>query len=299
MVSRLERTRFAAWWWTVDRLLLAALLALMLAGIILSLAASPPVASRLGLDPFYFVNRHVLYLIPALAVMLATSFLPPRHIRRLAVIVFVVSLLLGALFFIAGMRLVWVVGLGGAAALGLATAYMLIPHVARRIERFRDPSSGDTFNIDQALESFQRGGWFGRGPGEGTVKRILPESHTDFVFAVAAEEFGIVLCLLLVALFIFIVVRALRHASRNEDPFARFAAAGLAVLLGLQSAINMAVNLHLMPAKGMTLPFISYGGSSMISLAYGMGMLLALTRERPRAELLAREGALAAAESPA
>jgi len=108
-----------------------------------------------------------------------------------------------------------------------------------------------------------------------------------------------VLCLLLVALFTFIVVRALRHASRNEDPFARFAAAGLAVLLGLQSAINMAVNLHLMPAKGMTLPFISYGGSSMISLAYGMGMLLALTRERPRAELLAGEGALAAAESPA
>src|SRR6266540_4148499 len=351
MVSRLERTRFAAWWWTIDRSLLTALLTLMLAGIILSLAASPPVASRLGLDPFYFVGRHVLYLIPALAVMLTTSFLSPRHIRRLAVIVFVLSLalvaatlhfgaevkgarrwivLLGiniqpseflkpafviliawlfgesarrpempantfalllllvavaglvlqpdfgqtmlialvwsALFFLAGMRLVWVAGLGGAAAIGLASAYMLIPHVARRIERFRDPSSGDTFNIDQALESFQRGGWFGRGPGEGTVKRILPESHTDFVFAVAAEDFGIVLCLL---------------------------------LLGLQSAINMAVNLHLMPAKGMTLPFISYGGSSMISLAYGMGMLLALTRGRPRAELLAREAALAPAESPA
>src|SRR2546421_127060 len=371
MVSRLERTRFAAWWWTIDRSLLTALLTVMLAGIILSLAASPPVAARLGLDPFYFVGRHVLYLIPALAVMLVTSFLPTRHIRRTALVVFIASLVLialtliygvevkgarrwlvilgvniqpseflkpafviliawlfgesarrpempantfalalllvavaglvlqpdfgqtmlvalvwSALFFIAGMRLVWVVGLGGAAALGLATAYMLIPHVARRIERFRDPSSGDTFNIDQALESFQRGGWFGRGPGEGTVKRILPESHTDFVFAVAAEEFGIVLCLLLLALFAFIVLRALYHARRSEDPFARFAAAGLAILLGLQSAINMAVNLHLMPAKGMTLPFISYGGSSMISLAYGMGMLLALTRERPRAELL-------------
>ncbi len=384
MVSRLERTRFAAWWWTIDRSLLTALLTLMLAGIILSLAASPPVASRLGLDPFYFVGRHVLYLIPALAVMLATSFLPPRHIRRLAMIIFVVSLALiaatlqfgaevkgarrwivffginiqpseflkpafvilvawlfgestrrpempantfalallflaiaglvlqpdfgqtmlialvwSALFFLAGMRLVWVAGLGGVAAIGLASAYMLIPHVARRIERFRDPSSGDSFNIDQALESFQRGGWFGRGPGEGTVKRILPESHTDFVFAVAAEEFGIVLCLLLAALFTFIVLRGLHHARRTEDPFARFAAAGLAVLLGLQSAINMAVNLHLMPAKGMTLPFISYGGSSMISLAYGMGMLLALTRERPRAELLVREGAFAPAETPA
>src|SRR6516165_3655448 len=384
MISRFERTPFAAWWWTVDRLLLAAVLALVLGGIVLSLAASPPVASRLGLDPFYFVSRHVLYVVPAIAVMLATSFLPPRHVRRLALLTFVLSIALvaatlhfgaevkgarrwivllginiqpseflkpslviliawlfgesarrpempantialallavaltglvlqpdfgqtmlvalvwGALFFLAGMRLVWVVGLGGAAALGLATAYMLIPHVARRIERFRDPSSGDTFNIDQALESFQRGGWFGRGPGEGTVKRILPESHTDFVFAVAAEEFAIVLCLVLVALFTFIVVRALRHPSRNEDSFARFAAAGLAVLLGLQSAINMAVNLHLMPAKGMTLPFISYGGSSMISLAYGMGMLLALTHERPRAELLSREAALAPAESPA
>src|SRR3979490_1727855 len=176
---------------------------------------------------------------------------------------------------------------------------MFIPHVAKRIERFRDPSSGDTFNIDQALESFQRGGWFGRGPGEGTVKRILPESHTDFVFAVAAEEFGIVLCLVLVALFAFIVLRALRPAMRNEDPFARFAAAGLAILFGLQSAINMAVNLHLIPAKGMTLPFISYGGSSLISLPYGMGMLLALTRERPRAEILATHGEFASAASAA
>jgi cell division protein FtsW len=384
MVSRLERTPFAAWWWTIDRLLLAALLALMLGGIVLSLAASPPVASRLGLEPFYFVSRHVLYLIPALAVLLGTSFLPPRYIRRLALIVFAISVLMvlgtlhfgaevkgarrwivllgvniqpseflkpafviliawlfgesaqrpempantmalglllvavtglvlqpdfgqtmlvalvwSALFFLAGMRIVWVIGLGGVAAVGLATAYMLVPYVARRIERFRDPSSGDTFNIDQALESFQQGGWFGRGPGEGTVKRILPESHTDFVFAVAAEEFGIVLCLVLVAVFAFIVLRTLRHAVRNEDPFARFAAAGLAIMFGLQSAINMAVNLHLMPAKGMTLPFISYGGSSMISIAYGMGMLLALTRERPRAELLASQNELVPVGRPA
>jgi cell division protein FtsW len=384
MVSRLERTPFAAWWWTIDRLLLAALLALMLGGIVLSLAASPPVASRLGLEPFYFVSRHVLYLIPALAVLLGTSFLPPRYVRRLALIVFAVSVLMvlatlhfgaevkgarrwivllgvniqpseflkpafviliawlfgesaqrpempantmalglllvavtglvlqpdfgqtmlvalvwSALFFLAGMRIVWVLGLGGVAAVGLATAYMLVPYVARRIERFRDPSSGDTFNIDQAVESFQQGGWFGRGPGEGTVKRILPESHTDFVFAVAAEEFGIVLCLVLVAVFAFIVLRTLRHAMRNEDPFARFAAAGLAIMFGLQSAINMAVNLHLMPAKGMTLPFISYGGSSMISIAYGMGMLLALTRERPRAELLASQNEFVPVGRPA
>jgi cell division protein FtsW len=181
---------------------------------------------------------------------------------------------------------VWVLVLGGVAVAGGLGAYATIPHVARRVKRFLDPASGDTFQIDAALESFMKGGWFGRGPGEGTVKRILPESHTDFVFAVAAEEFGIVLCLLLVVLFAFIVLRALRHAIRNEDAFIRFAVAGLAILFGLQSAINMAVNLHLMPAKGMTLPFISYGGSSMVSLAYAMGMLLALTRERPRAALL-------------
>ena len=101
------------------------------------------------------------------------------------------------MFFLAGMRMVWVFGLGGAAAIGLAGAYATVPHVARRIQRFMDPASGDTFNVDQALESFMRGGWFGRGPGEGTIKRILPEAHTDFVFAVAAEEFGIVLCLAL------------------------------------------------------------------------------------------------------
>ena len=373
MVSRVERTPFAAWWWTVDRLSLAAMIALMLAGIVLSLAASPPVAARLGLEPFYFVNRHMLYLAPALLVLLVTSLLSERTIRRTALLVFVVSLLLvaatlmfgaevkgarrwivilgvniqpseflkpafviliawlfgesarrpempantaalallllsvgalvlqpdfgqtmlimliwGTLFFLAGMRMVWVVGLGGAALVGLAAAYATLPHVARRIQRFIDPASGDTFNVDQALESFLRGGWFGRGPGEGTIKRILPEAHTDFVFAVAAEEFGIVLCLVLLALFAFVVVRALSRALNDEDPFRRFAVAGLAMLLGLQSAINMAVNLHLIPAKGMTLPFISYGGSSMISLAYGIGMLLALSRERPRSQLLPR-----------
>ncbi|HEY4748501.1 MAG TPA: putative lipid II flippase FtsW [Steroidobacteraceae bacterium] len=384
MVSRAQRTPFAAWWWTVDRLQLAAVSAVMLGGIVLSLAASPPVAARLGLDPFYFVNRHVMYLIPALAVLLATSFLSPRQIRRLALLVFAVSfcmvlltpfigaevkgarrwivlfglniqpseflkpafviliawlfaesakkpevpansfallllfgsvialvrqpdfgqtmliaLVWGALFFMAGMRLIWVIGLGGAAAVGLAGAYYTVPYVMRRIKRFIDPASGDTFQIDTAIDAFRKGGWFGSGPGEGTVKRYLPDSHADFVFAVAAEEFGIVLCLILVSLFCFIVVRALTRAMRTDDPFARFGAAGLAILFGAQSAINMAVNLSLIPAKGMTLPFISYGGSSMISLAYGMGMLLALTRERPRAELIARPEALELAGSTA
>ena len=372
MVSRAQRTPFGEWWWTVDRLTIGAIGALMLIGVVLSLAASPPVAGRLGLDPFFFVNRHIVYLFPATAIMIGVSFLSPSQIRRLSVFVFAVSLILvastpylgveikgakrwlvilgvniqpseflkpafvilvawlfgesakrpdmpanamslalllavvtllviqpdfgqtmlivmvwSALFFMAGMRVIWVFGIAGVAAFGLVTAYFTVPHVARRIQRFLDPASGDTFNIDIATESFMRGGWFGQGPGEGTVKRLLPESHTDFVFSVAAEEFGVALCLALVTLFAFIVLRSLIRAMRNEDPFPRFAAAGLTMLFATQSAINMAVNLHLIPAKGMTLPFISYGGSSMISLAYAMGMLLALTREQPRASMLA------------
>jgi cell division protein FtsW len=370
MASRAQPTLFSEWWWTVDRLTLGALAALMLGGIILCLAASPPVAARIGVDPFHFVDRQVLFLIPAAVVLIATSFLSPREIRQVSIVVFAVSLMLvaltpyfgaeikgarrwlvilgmniqpsefvkpafvvlvawlfgesakrpempantlallllivvvallviqpdfgqtmlialvwSALFYMAGMRFIWVLGLGAFASAGLMVAFFTVPHVAQRINRFIDPASGDTFNIDIATESFIRGGWFGRGPGEGTIKRILPEGHTDFVFAVAAEEFGVVLCLILVSLFAFIVIRSLTKAMRTEDPFVRFAAAGLSILFGVQSAINMAVNLHLIPAKGMTLPFISYGGSSLISLAYGMGMLVALTRERPRAQL--------------
>jgi cell division protein FtsW len=386
MIARAHRTPFGEWWWTVDRLTLAAIGALMLAGIVLSLAASPPVAGRLGLDPFFFVDRHIFYLLISVAVMLGVSFLTPRQIRRLALIVFAVSLLLcaltpefgpeikgarrwliiagmniqpseflkpafviiiawlfaesakrpdmpantisltllivvvallvlqpdfgqtmlvamvwSALFFMAGMRLIWVAGIGAISGAGLTVAYYTVPHVMRRIQHFLHPASGDTYNIDIATESFMRGGWFGTGPGEGTVKRLLPEAHTDFVFAVAGEEFGVALCLVLVALFAFIVIRSLIRALRNEDLFARFAAAGLAILFGTQAAINIAVNLRLIPAKGMTLPFISYGGSSMISLAYTMGMLLALTREHPRAAMLAPElpSDLASAETAA
>jgi cell division protein FtsW len=202
-----------------------------------------------------------------------------------------VAMVWGALFFIAGMRIVWVLGLGGLAASGLFVAYLTVPHVAGRIKRFLDPSSGDTFQVDTAMEAFTNGGWFGLGPGEGIAKRSLPDSHTDFVFAVAAEEFGILMCLILLALFAFIVIRALSRAYKTEDLFCRFAASGLAIMFGVQAAINMAVNLHLIPAKGMTLPFVSYGGSSMVSLAYGTGMLLALTRLRPRTEIISQNDA--------
>ncbi|MGM4919095.1 putative lipid II flippase FtsW [Tardiphaga sp. 709] len=370
MISREQRTPLSEWWWTVDRLLLAAIIALMLAGVILSLAASPPVATRIGLDPFHFFNRHILFLVPSIIVLIGVSFMTPRQIRRSALVVFAISIALilatlligpevkgakrwitilginiqasesakpafvviaawlfsesarkpempatsmaivllmmlvsllvmqpdfgqtmlilmawGSLFFIAGMRMVWVFGLGATAAGGLLMAYFLVPHVAGRIKRFMDPASGDTFQVDTAMEAFSNGGWFGLGPGEGIAKRSLPDSHTDFVFAVGAEEFGILLCLAVLSLFAFIVIRAMSRAYATEDLFSRFAASGLAILFGVQAAINMAVNLHLIPAKGMTLPFISYGGSSMISLAYSVGMLLALTRMRPRTEV--------------
>src|ERR1700741_4877915 len=367
MLSREQRNPFSEWWWTVDKLQLGPILVLMLSGIILSLAANPPVATRIGLDPFHFFNHHVMFLAPSLVVLIGVSFMTPRQIRRGALIVFAVSVALivatlligpevkgsrrwitllglnlqasesakpafvvvaawlfaestkrpempatsmalvllmmlvsllvmepdfgqtmlilmvwGSLFFIAGMRMIWVFGLAGVASAGLFGAYLLVPHVAGRIKRFMNPASGDTFQVDTAMEAFSNGGWFGLGPGEGIAKRNLPDSHTDFVFAVAAEEFGIALCLALLALFAFVVIRTLARAYRNEDMFSRFAASGLAILFGVQAAINMSVNLQLIPAKGMTLPFISYGGSSMVSLAYGVGMMLALTRVRPR-----------------
>jgi cell division protein FtsW len=189
----------------------------------------------------------------------------------------------GALFFLAGMSWVWIAALGAVAATGAAGAYVMLPHVAARVDRFISPQSGDTFQVDRALDSIMRGGWFGQGPGEGVVKRVLPDAHTDFIFAVAAEEFGIIVCMGLLVVFGLIVFRGLSVSARARDPFVRLASAGLVTLFGVQSLINMAVNLNLMPAKGMTLPFISYGGSSLIAVAFGMGLLLAFTRRTPEA----------------
>src|SRR5690606_16962987 len=188
-------------------------------------------------------------------------------------------------------------GLGGIGILGIFVAYEVVPHVRERIAKFLDPGGSENFQSERAFESFVTGGWLGKGPGEGTIKRILPDAHTDFIFAVTGEEFGIIFCLILLALFAFVVLRGLSHAMNEEEPFARLAVAGITMLFGLQSAINMAVNVQLMPAKGMTLPFVSYGGSSLISLALGMGFLLALTRRRPRAKLEAGANPLPAGQA--
>jgi len=194
-----------------------------------------------------------------------------------------------AVFYVAGIQVVWIAGFGAMGVSGVYFAYIMFPHVHSRVDRFFEkPVAGpakfasDNFQVQTAMESFTNGGWIGRGPGEGTVKRILPDAHTDFVLAVLGEEFGIIAVIALVVLFSFIVGRALWFAFREDDPFIRLSVVGLATEFGVQAAINMAVNLHLMPAKGMTLPFISYGGSSMMSLAFGMGCLLALTRRRPQ-----------------
>ncbi|MDP2621928.1 MAG: putative lipid II flippase FtsW [Hyphomicrobiales bacterium] len=364
-LGRADRSALAEWWWTVDRVLVAAILCLAVFGIVFTMAASPPVALKLGLDQFHFVKRQAAFLSIGLGAMLMTSLLTARQMRRVALvlfagglvlmvialfqgpeikgarrwieiagfslqpsefvkpafvllaawlfaeggrrpdipgaslatgllIVFVALLLLqpdvgqalltalvwGALFFMAGMAWPWIIMLGGLGMAGLFAAYTLVPHVTARVDRFLDPASGDTYQIDTALESFIRGGWFGRGPGEGTVKRLLPDSHTDFVFAVTAEEYGIIVCLTLLALFAFIVLRVLLGAFRETDPFMRFAVGGLIVMFGLQAAINMGVNLALLPAKGMTLPLISAGGSSTLSMCYALGMVLGLTRRR-------------------
>ncbi|HIJ63703.1 MAG TPA: putative lipid II flippase FtsW [Rhodospirillaceae bacterium] len=183
-------------------------------------------------------------------------------------------------FFLAGLPLVWVLlgmvtGLGG-----LVAAYFTFSHVASRIDRFLDPSAGDSYQVTTALHAFHSGGLLGRGPGEGRVKAVLPDAHTDFIMAVAGEEFGLILCLLVVGLFAFIVLRGFARMLAEENLFVLLATSGLLVQFGLQAIINLASTLHLMPTKGMTLPFISYGGSSMLALALGMGMVLALTRKR-------------------
>ncbi|WP_430254137.1 putative lipid II flippase FtsW [Neorhizobium sp. DAR64872/K0K18] len=365
MVSRADRGPLADWFWTIDRFFLAAFIMLMGIGFMLSFAASPAVAQRIGLSDFHFVERHAVFLIPSLAIMIGLSFLTPRQVRRTAIVLLALSLaamvlalffgvevkgarrwigvgalsiqpsefmkpafvvvcawlfseharqpeipgnlfaiilfgivaallvaqpdlgqtiltsiVWGGMFFMAGMPWLWIVLLGGVGVGGLLAAYYMLPHVTARFDKFLT-GEGDRFQVETAHEAIVRGNWFGQGPGEGIVKRILPDSHTDFVFSVAAEEFGIIFCMALVAIFAFIALRGLKHAFNERNDFNRFAVAGLVLQIGIQSMINIGVNLELMPAKGMTLPLISYGGSSMIAICVTAGFILALTRHRP------------------
>ena len=187
--------------------------------------------------------------------------------------------------FLAGLNVV-LVGMGvGALGVAAAAAYAFFPHVRKRVTQFLDPASGDNYQVNTALEAFGNGGLLGRGPGEGSVKDVLPDAHADFVFPVMGEEFGMLVCLFVLGIFAFIVLRGLLRLVAEYDLFVVLAAAGLLTSFGLQSFINMASSLHLIPTKGMTLPFVSYGGSSVLAVALGIGMLLALTRRRARSEL--------------
>ena len=369
--ARTDRSLIGQWWWTVDRWSFLAIVMLVAVGAILCFAASPSVAERIGLPSLHFVDRQLIFLVPAVAALFLSSLLNPRAVRRVAALMLVISVVLlvatlfagmeikgarrwiaigslslqpsefvkpaftvivgwllaesarrghlvgyglafalyvlvltlfvlepdfgqslllsmvwGTQMFLAGVPWIWLGFLALSGLAGLVTAYVFVPHVGNRIDRFLDPSSGDTYQVDRARDAIVHGGILGVGPGDGAVKRILPDAHTDFIFAVAAEEYGLLLGLLLILLFGFIVVRGLARALSDNDQFVQIAASGLFVLFGFQAFINIAVNLMLLPPKGMTLPFVSYGGSSLVALALTMGLALALTRKRAGARFL-------------
>jgi cell division protein FtsW len=196
-----------------------------------------------------------------------------------------ITVAFGAAFWMAGVPMSWVMVLGTMAVAGLSSTYFLLPHVTVRVNKFlsHDKAVDAQQQAHNAARAIAHGGLFGRGPGEGIVKRDVPDMHTDFVYSASAEEYGLWLSLILIALFTLLTLRGLYKAMKLSDPFEQVAAAGLFVLVGMQACINVAVNLDLIPTKGMTLPFISYGGSSMLAMGLTLGMALALTRRRPGA----------------
>lgn len=362
---RTDKSVLGNWWWTIDRWTLGGIFALIGVGLILMPAASPSVAERIGLPPFYFVHRHLMLLVPTLAIMVGVSTLGRKSLWRLATLALlaavacmmlvlvigpeikgatrwinlfgfslqpsefakpafavtsawliaralqepgfpgiqlstgifaaVIGLLLlqpdlgmtvvtsaiwGVQIFLSGISMWLIFLLGGLGIAGLIGAYMFFPHVTSRIDRFLDPGAGDNYQVQKSLDAFANGGLFGTGPGHGQVKLNLPDAHADFIFAVAGEELGLIATLLLLGVFSFVLVRSILRALRTDDPFIVLAVGGLITQFALQSLVHMGSSLQLLPAKGMTLPFISYGGSSLLSLGLGMGMLLSLTRKR-------------------
>ena len=359
------------WWATVDKWSMTCVLGLFLIGLLLGLAASPPLASRNGLDPFHYVERQAAFGGMALVVMMITSMLAPAVVRRLAVVGFaaafvalallpflgtdfgkgavrwyslgfasvqpseflkpafvvlcawlmaasqepggppgraisfgiaiaVVGLLAvqpdfgqsalvlfawGVMYFVAGASIVLLTGIAGLVVLAGMVAYGASEHFARRIDGFLSPEIDPRTQLGYATNAIKEGGFFGVGVGEGQVKWSLPDAHTDFIIAVAAEEYGLILVLAIIALYATVVVRSMIRLMRERDPFIRLAGAGLACTFGVQAMINMGVAVRLLPAKGMTLPFVSYGGSSLIAGGILVGMLLAFTRSRPQGEI--------------
>ncbi|TCM84447.1 FtsW/RodA/SpoVE family cell cycle protein [Rhodovulum steppense] len=359
------------WWRTVDRWAISCILVLFGVGLLLGLAASPPLAAKHGLTAFYYVERQMLFGALALGAMMLVSMMSPDMVRRLGVIGFlgaflalallpvlgtdfgkgavrwyslgfasvqpseflkpgfivlaawmlaaaqalngppgrmmslgvtlVVVLFLafqpdfgqaalilfswGVMYFVAGAPFLLLVAVAGAVVAGGTLAYQSSEHFARRIDGFLSPEIDPRTQLGYAVNAIQEGGFFGVGVGEGQVKWSLPDAHTDFIIAVAAEEYGLVLVAAIIGLYAVIVVRSLFRLMRERDNFIRIAGTGLACTFGVQALINMGVAVKLLPAKGMTLPFVSYGGSSLIAMGIMVGMLLALTRSRPQGEI--------------
>lgn len=359
------------WWRTIDSWSMSCILILFGIGLLLGFAASPPLASKTGLPPFYYVERQAMFGGLALIAMFLTSMMSPLLVRRLAVVGFVgafialiglpffgtdfgkgamrwyslgfasvqpseflkpgfivvaawmlaagqeingppgrlwslilaviIVLLLavqpdfgqaalvlfgwGVMYFVAGAPMVLLVAMAGLVVLAGSFAYNNSEHFARRIDGFLTPDVDPRTQLGYATNAIQEGGFFGVGVGGGEVKWSLPDAHTDFIIAVAAEEYGLVLVLCIIALYAIVVVRSLMRLMRERDPFIRLAGTGMACMFGVQALINMGVAVRLLPAKGMTLPFVSYGGSSLIAGGIAIGMLLAFTRTRPQGEI--------------
>ncbi|MEM6812604.1 MAG: putative lipid II flippase FtsW [Pseudomonadota bacterium] len=363
-LSRADDSLLGQWWWTIDRQLLFTIFSIMGLGVILVATASPPVATRIGLDQYHFLLRHFILLVPAIVIMLAVSLLNLRYIWRLSSIIFAASIFLliyvllfgmeikgaqrwihlpgfslqpsefikpafivvtawlialrkekenfpvmkiiaglyafvaflllsqpdlGMTFvvtaclmsvvFLAGLPLRIVAVLMGTGILALVIVYLTFPHVQSRIDRFVNPEIGDTYQMDQSLNAFRAGGVFGAGPGQGEVKLSLPDAHADFVFSVAGEELGLILTTLIVLLYLYVLYRGFNILYERDNLFVILATGGLLTMFGLQAFIHMGSALQLLPAKGMTLPFLSYGGSSLLSMSLSMGMVLGLTRK--------------------
>lgn len=371
MPARVTEPVFSRWWRTTDKWTLGAVLVLFGIGLLLGFAASVPLASRNGLDPFYYVQRQAFFGGTALVVMLGTSMLSPDMVRRLGVLGFALSFAAlallpflgtdfgkgavrwfslgfaaiqpseflkpgfivlsawliaaaqdlngppgrtlsfiltviivlflalqpdfgqamlflfgwGVVYFVAGAPFMLISVIVGLIVAGGVVAYSHSEHFARRIDGFLSPDLDPRTQLGYATNAIQEGGFFGVGVGGGQVKWALPDAHTDFIIAVAAEEYGLVLVVFIISLYALIVLRSLYRLTRERDPFVRLAGAGLACIFGVQAMINMGVAVRLLPAKGMTLPFISYGGSSVIAAGITLGMLLALTRMRPQGQI--------------
>ncbi len=359
------------WWRTVDRWAIGCIVMLFGVGLLLGLASSPPLATRNGLDPFFYVQRQLFFGALAIAAMLVTSMLSPDSIRRLAVFGFFLALLALAglpfagtdfgkgavrwyslgfasvqpseflkpflavfaawllaaghevngppgrslslgfvllvvgllviqpdfgqaalvgfawmiMYFVGGAPILLLLVLGGMVVFGGVFFYNSSEHFARRIDGFLAPEVDPRTQMGFATNAIQEGGIFGVGVGEGQVKWSLPDAHTDFIIAVAAEEYGLVLVLLIIFLYATIVLRSLFRLMRERDIFIRLAGTGLVTMFAAQAMINMGVAVRLLPSKGMTLPFVSYGGSSLVAAGIGIGILLALTRTRPQGEI--------------